>query len=147
MDRYDLAIVEALKEDARASNAQIARSVGVSEGTVRRRLRRLMDDKLVEVRVIANPGRVGEPSHCFVGVSVKPDRLDEALAAVCELEEVTLAASSTGSYDMVVCVSVGDSRQLGEFLLRRLGAVPGVLRTETHVLLNVGKDSLGQFGG
>ena len=40
MDELDTKIIAMLQEDGRASNAGIARRVGVSEGTVRRRLKR-----------------------------------------------------------------------------------------------------------
>ena len=43
VDDLDNQIVEILKKDGRASNAHIARALGVSEGTVRRRLRMLIE--------------------------------------------------------------------------------------------------------
>ena len=64
MDKLDIAIIDVLKGDGRASNAEIARIVGVSEGAVRRRLDRLiyeerlnlkglmlMDEELIDVLI------------------------------------------------------------------------------------------------
>ena len=42
MDELDRRIIELLQQDGRASNAKMARELGVSEGTVRRRLARLL---------------------------------------------------------------------------------------------------------
>ena len=147
MDNIDTAIVELLRTDGRTSNAEIARHVGVSEGTVRRRLKRLMDENMVRIRVVSDPNGLGRSSQCIVGVTVNPADIDAVLEQVCARDEVTFAASTTGSYDMLVCVSVENPERLGQFLMSDLGAIPGIRRTETYIVLAVGKDSLGQFGG
>ena len=54
MDELDRKIIALLQLDGRASNAKIAREVGVSEGTVRRRLRRLVQDEGVNVISVPN---------------------------------------------------------------------------------------------
>ena len=147
MDRIDVAIVEILSSDGRASNAQIARHVGVSEGTVRRRLKRMMDEEVVQFRVISDPRGLGKMSQCMVGVTVEPAEVDSVLEQVCSREEVIFAACTTGSYDLMLCVSADSSDKLGEFLLTDLGSIPGIHRIESYMLLAVGKDSLGQFRG
>ena len=54
MDELDRKIIGLLQMDGRASNAKIAREVGVSEGTVRRRLRRLIQEDVVKVIAVPN---------------------------------------------------------------------------------------------
>ncbi|KAA1299939.1 MAG: AsnC family transcriptional regulator, partial [SAR202 cluster bacterium] len=49
MDELDGKIIAMLERDGRASNARIARDVGVSEGTVRRRLKRLINEQIINV--------------------------------------------------------------------------------------------------
>ena len=145
MDSIDVAIIESLRGDGRASNATIARHVGVSEGTIRRRLKRLLDEDRIQIRVVSDPNGLGRASQCIVGVTVEPAEIDSVLDAVCRRDEVTFAASTTGGYDLLVCVSVESPERLGEFLMTDLGAIPGIRRTETYMVLAVGKDSMGQF--
>jgi Lrp/AsnC family transcriptional regulator for asnA, asnC and gidA len=59
MDRIDKKIIDILQYDGRASNAAIARDVGVSEGTVRRRLKKLIDDDYIKVVAITEPTKMG----------------------------------------------------------------------------------------
>ena len=59
MDELDRKIIALLQVDGRASNAKIAREVGVSEGTVRRRLRRLIQDDVVKVIAVPNLEKLG----------------------------------------------------------------------------------------
>ena len=49
MDDLDINIIDILQKDGRASNAKIARGVGVSEGTIRRRLKKLIGDRTIQI--------------------------------------------------------------------------------------------------
>ena len=55
MDTLDRKIIALLESNGRASNARIARDVGVSEGTVRRRLKRLIQDNIINVVALPDP--------------------------------------------------------------------------------------------
>ena len=55
MDELDSKIIAMLQKDARVSNAGIARETGMSEGTVRRRVRRLVDEVFVNIVAMINP--------------------------------------------------------------------------------------------
>ena len=65
MDELDRKIIALLQMDGRASNAKIAREVGVSEGTVRRRLRKLLEDDVVRVVAVPNLEKLGLFYHCI----------------------------------------------------------------------------------
>ena len=54
MDEMDRKIIRLLQGDGRGSNAKIAREVGVSEGTVRRRLRRLVQADVIKAVAVPN---------------------------------------------------------------------------------------------
>ena len=145
MDKLDMDIVDVLQCDGRASNAEIARIVKVSEGTIRRRLKKLIDGELIKVRVIVNSRSVGRDFPSIVAITVEPSLIDDVLERVRDLDEVMFVAITTGVYDMFAWVGVESSEMLREFL-DRLGAIPGVLRTEPNVVLVVGKDTLGLLG-
>ena len=145
MDSLDMAIIDALRADGRVANSKIASFLGISEGTVRRRLKIMMEAGQLRIGVISHPTAPQKASMCMVGVTVDPAMVDTALERLCEREEVTFAASTAGSYDLMVCVNVETSEKLGEFLITVLGSIPGVIRTETHMLTSVGKDNARQF--
>ena len=139
MDSLDRKIIDVLRRDGRASNAGIARQVGVSEGTVRRRLKRLVDDELIRVIALPDPGKMGYESQALIGVQVDPDKIDLVANGLEELEEVSWVAVTTGSFDVFVWVTLPSSEALGIFLRTKLGVVPGVRRTETFVNLELRK--------
>ena len=139
MDDLDLKIIETLRLDGRLSNAGIARAVGVSEGTVRRRLKKLIDDKMIEVRVILNLGR---NARTIVGIHADPQSIDEVLDQVTRLDGVTFACVTTGRYDILLWVEAENAEMLGQLITKTIGVIPGVQRTETHVVLSQGSRPL-----
>jgi len=143
MDELDGRIIEILQKDGRASNAHIAREVGVSEGTVRRRLRRLIQDGVIDVIAVPNLEKMGFKTAALVGLQTDPGRIDNVADALGQLPEVHFVALTTGAQDIFIWVALGTSEELGEFLRNRVGVIPGVRRTETYVNLTIKKRTYG----
>ena len=136
MDELDTRIVDILQQDGRASNAGIAREVGVSEGTVRRRLKRLVHEEFISVVALPDPSKMGLATRALVGVQVDPDKVDQVADSISEFGEVKWVKITTGSYDIFAWVKLPTSEALGIFLRTKVGTVSGVRRTETFVNLD-----------
>lgn len=143
MDELDRRIIAMLQLDGRASNARIAREVGVSEGTVRRRLKRLLQEGFIRVVAIAEPEKLGYRTEALVSVQVDPDKLDAVANRLAQLSEAQWVAVTTGAYDIFLWTTLQSSEELGNFLKSKLGPTPGVRRTETFVSLAVRKRDYG----
>lgn len=135
MDGLDTRIVDILQKDGRASNAGIAREVGVSEGTVRRRLKRLVQEEYIQVVALPDPVKMGYESQALVGVQVDPDKIDQVADDLAELSQVNWVAVTTGSYDLFAWATLQSAEALGIFLRTKVGIISGVRRTETFVSL------------
>ena len=136
MDVLDTKIIGILQKDGRASNAGIARKVGVSEGTVRRRLKRLVQEEYVRVVAIPDPSKMGYDSEALIGVQVDPDKVDQVSEGLTALDEVSWVTVTTGSYDIFAWATLQSAEALGIFLRTKVGTIPGVRRTETFVNLS-----------
>ena len=143
MDELDGKIIRLLQRDGRASNARIAREVGVSEGTVRRRLKRLVQDDVIHVIAVPNMEKMGYGTAALIGLQTDPGRVDEVADAVARLDEAHYVAITTGAYDIFAWVAVESAGELGTFLRSKVGVIPGVRRTETFVNLSMKKRSYG----
>jgi Lrp/AsnC family transcriptional regulator for asnA, asnC and gidA len=143
MDELDNRIIKILQDDGRASNAAIARQVGVSEGTVRRRLRKLVQDGVIDVIAVPNLEKMGFNTAALVGLQADPGRIDDVADALAKLPEVHFVALTTGAQDVFIWVALSSSEALGEFLRNRVGGIPGVRRTETFVNLAIKKRTYG----
>lgn len=143
MDELDRKIINLLETNGRASNAKIARTVGVSEGTVRRRLNRLITDTIIRVVALPDPKALGYESEALIGVQVDPDKIDEVADSLSALESTRWVAVTTGSFDMFAWVVLPDPESLGRFLREKVGMITGVRRTETFVNLAMRKREYG----
>ena len=141
MDELDQKITGLLQMDGRISNAEIARKLGVSEGTVRRRVSRLIQDDVF--RVTAVPDIQGYTITALVGVETQPGRADEVAEALAKLEEVHYGAVTTGGFDVFIWVGLESAEQLGDFLRSKVAAIEGIQRTETFVNLAIMKRTYG----
>ncbi len=143
MDELDRKIIEILQIDGRASNAKIAREVGVSEGTVRRRLRRLVTDNVVKIIAVPNLDKMGYSTAALIGLQTAPGYLDTVADSVAAMKEVHYVAITTGAFDVFAWVGMTSTEDLGIFLRTKIGAIPGVTRTETFVNLAIKKRTYG----
>lgn len=139
MDESDREIIAILQSNGRASNAWIARRIGVSEGTVRRRLKKLIADGVIDIVAVVDAEHLGYDTEALVGVQVDPDKVMEVAANLGELPESNWVAITTGTYDVFMWVTLQSADELGTFLREKLGVVPGVRRTETFVRLSLQK--------
>jgi Lrp/AsnC family transcriptional regulator for asnA, asnC and gidA len=139
MDAIDRQIIAALNEDGRAANAKIAKKVKVSEGTVRRRLKKLTSDKTIDIVTVQDPQKMGYQSEVLIGMQVEPNMLEEVASRMAEFKYTTLVSITTGTYDVFAWATLPNAESLGEFIRDHVGKTPGVQRTETFVSLGVRK--------
>ena len=144
IDERDNKIIEALRRDCRAPNAQIARDVGVSEGTIRRRLNRLLAEGAIEISVTevaqqaeGDDGGDAPGLEVIIRMTVAPqDLLDKALKKMKDLPETKYAASVfANDYNIIAWVEVKDIDELKSLLNKRVRIIKGVEKTETNVII------------
>ena len=140
VDDLDNQIVEILKKDGRASNAHIARALGVSEGTVRRRLRMLIEGDVIHVNVSLDPVKMGLTTEAIIGLEVDPDKMDPVCASLADFDEIGYVTLTTGAVDVFAWGRFSSTESLGLFLRSKVGKIPGVRRTETYMCISVRKD-------
>ena len=143
MDRLDVKIVTHLQRDGTSTNAGIAREVKVSEETVRRRLKRLMQDGYVKVVAVPNARKIGYESDVLVGLQVDADKVDPVADALADMREVTWVSVTTGSFDIFARATLKSSDELSEFLRKGVGQIPGVRKMETFISLGARKEEFG----
>ena len=143
MDSLDRTIIEILQRDGRASHASMARSLGLSEGTVRRRLAKLLKDRVIRVVALVEPEQLGYHTSAFIGLQIDPVRVEEVATKLAALPEVEHIAITTGSYDIFMRVHLESTEALAAFLHHKVGTVEGVRQTETFVSLETRKRAPG----
>jgi Lrp/AsnC family transcriptional regulator for asnA, asnC and gidA len=139
LDQLDRAIISQLQEDGRRPFRAIARSLGVGEGTVRFRATRLQEEGILRILALADPFALGYAVQASVLVRVTPTAHARVADTLTEWPEVMYLSSCAGSADLYMHIICRDHDDLWRLLAERLGAVEGVVGTETFMELRVHK--------
>ena len=132
----DEALLSLLREDARASTAQIARRLGLSRTTVQSRIERLERSGVVAgytVRVADEFER--DRIRALILLTVLPKQMPSVVEALRAMPEVRSLQSVSGPWDLVAVAVVPTIGEMDE-LTDRIGAVPGVERTTSSLVLS-----------
>ena len=137
-DDIDRAILHELQDDGRRSFRAIARSVGVSEGTVRTRVRRIEDTGALRILAFVDPSRLGHSVLAGVLVRCDTESHEAFTEIVVAMPEVTYASSLLGRADFFLQVICADNDALWD-VVQRVRAITGVRETETVLEMQVHK--------
>lgn len=142
LDDTDREIIRLLQEDGRMPFLTIANQLGLAEGTVRRRVGKLLDEEILKIVGVTDPFKVGMNTVAIVGLKVERPKIDEIAQTLSTMPEVRYVALSTGNFDLVMEVVVKNNDELLTFLIRKLSEIPGILNTGTSIVLKVAKQNL-----
>ncbi|MFB6085325.1 MAG: Lrp/AsnC family transcriptional regulator [Halodesulfurarchaeum sp.] len=132
MDDLDREILALLREDSRTPYTEIADALGVSEGTVRNRVDRLLEEGTIERFTIATrTGNVKSMVEVSVGVDVNTQELATRMA---EWPEVDFVWQVSGEEDVVLVVDAMDTERVNE-LITRTREQEEVRSTKTRLIL------------
>lgn len=135
LDDTDIAILRMLEEQGRTPTAKIARELGVSEPTVRKRIDRLFQDEIIKVVAVLNPRKTGYATDVLIGIRVEPGKMLEVGKALSDLDQCVYVGFTTGRYDILIEMLFRDDEALFDFLQKELPSLGGIVSTETsHVL-------------
>jgi len=135
LDRIDREIIRLLNQDGRMSNAEIARRLGdVPQRTISHRIEGLIARNIISVRAIVNPIALGYVVLADVFIEVEPGRVRAVAETVAKFPQVSYVACATGETDVSISLRVRTNKELFDFVTEQLGNIPGVRRTQTHLL-------------
>jgi len=143
MDQIDLEIISFLQTDGRMPFTDIAKELDISEGTVRNRVARLMQERVLQIVGMVDPYRLGYDAPAMISISVQPPLLNQVAKTISKFPEVSYLIMVSGDYDLLVEVLCKDRDHLASFLNERLMKVPGITNTQTSMVLHTYKMSYG----
>ena len=137
LDSVGKAIVERLSVDARTSNGQIAQELGVTEGTVRARNKRMQEDRQIRITAVTNIDRFRDAALAYIWIEVERSDSTRAVAkALAEIDELGFVGVMLGRSDILAITMVRNTEHLAEFIHRRISPIEGVRRTESTLGVN-----------
>ena len=141
IDDLDLEIINLLERDGRLPNTELAKRLHSSEATIRKRIKRLIDEGFIKVMAVRNRSKLGYWTDGNIRVKADTKKTAQIIEELRHLNGLWYIAQITGAADFDLEFSVRAPDELKR-LLEKVNAIDGVLRTEVSIRLELIKQSL-----
>lgn len=141
LDDLDAKIVESLQVEGRSTNVEIARRLGVAEGTVRNRIERLIEDEVINIGAWADPLKIGYQIYMIFEIRVALAERERVAERLAQFSEIFFLGSCTGVFDVFAAACFRSSEHLREFVTGRLASVPGISAVNSSTMMEIVKRS------
>ena len=135
----DERLIQLLQENGRESSNVLAKQLGVSSATVRRKIKKFVQSGLLSIVAVVNPDKAGFPFVVVIALDVIQNKLDSALKFLTARPEVIWAAATTGRFDILAFAHFPTSDDFSEFRREQLPKIEGLKDSETFLCLHVEK--------
>lgn len=143
IDSKDLLIIDALKENAKASVIAISRKIGLPSTTIHNRIKKMREDGTIKGYTIkVDHQKAGKEIGAFVSMTInyinlkeKNSSIEDLIKRISKLQSVEKISLVTGGTDLLIKCRVKNIATLNEFVMRILRNFDGVERTQTMVIL------------
>ena len=135
MDNLDQKLLALLQDNARTATTELARRLGVSRSTIQSRLKRLESQNIIEgytVKLHDEYEKNSLMAHVLIEATQKLS--GQTFVALGKLTQLTSLFAISGDYDMIAMVRASSPLELNQ-LLDRIAVMPGVVRTNSSVIL------------
>jgi DNA-binding Lrp family transcriptional regulator len=137
VDRIDRAIISELSQDSRLSIRTLAERVHISRSAAHNRVQKLIaNGTLKGFTAQIDRKAIGLNVTAIVIVKIGNVPWPEITSALSALPYVESVLAVSGDIDFVLTVSAPDQEHLSQVILRQIHEMPGVLSTESHVVLD-----------
>lgn len=143
IDEIDGLILDILQSNARETQADIARAVGLAPSAVLERIRKLEGRRIIRgYTADLDPRVVDQSMLAFVSVrSVEGPSDDSVAQQLADLPQVLEVHHVAGDDCYLIKVRTKDAEALGGLLRNTIGRIPGVRSTRTTIVLETVKET------
>jgi len=142
LDLIDRKILVLLQDDAKISQAELAKAVGLTAPSVNERIRKLERGGIIRGYVtLLDERKLGQDITAFVEIFIEHPKFEAGfIEAVRGLDEILECHHITGEFSLLLKVRVQDMAAFRKLLIEKLNTVRGVRQTRTLIVLATAKE-------
>ena len=145
IDEVDQRIIEQLSENGRCPSKQLAKNLKISLPTCLRRLNLLLGEKVIEIRAVPDPSKIGVTTNAFMLLRVKVTKIEDVCAELERYKDIFLIMRLYNGYHILIGISASDPGKLHELIKRDILTIDGIIDDETIIRAEVKKRYYGKF--
>ncbi|MGL3821786.1 Lrp/AsnC family transcriptional regulator [Sphingopyxis sp. R3-92] len=139
LDELDLRLIDLLALDARVPNGQIASQLGVTEGTVRGRIKRLQSERLIAFTAITGLAMARKSRLAFINIQAKTTSVRAVMQEISQIPEIDGVMATTGEFNILALCLFNELDALSDLASGRILSLPGVRHVETAITIKTFK--------
>jgi len=143
VDELDHKLIAELQRNGREGYVELARKLGVVEGTVRKRVKNLLGKDIIKITAVPDVHKLGYGFIGIMGLQVRMEDLRKVAENLAKNEHVCYLTFVTGRYDLIAIIMTQSPEALSHFIEKEISAIPSILRTETYINLDIIKGAPG----
>ena len=114
----------------RISNTDIAKEIYLSEGTVRTRLNRLINDEFIQIVAVSNPIKLGFKIVGNIRIHIEIKKMDKIIKELKKLKPLWFIVQTTGGTGIDTEFVVKSLDELNELIFEKINKIDGIVRTD-----------------
>ena len=138
-DEAEDSIFIPLSQDGRQSNREVARQLGISEGTVRQRLNKMLQAGDMQFEVVCNPAALHLETMAIARITTLSRYTKEVLEQLQQLESITFLVEVTGKANIFALATTAGPQELGDLCDNQILSIHGVQSVQVHLLIFTAK--------
>lgn len=139
LDDLDRRLIAMLAEDARVSNRRIAAELGVTEGTVRGRIKRLQQDRLIAFTAITSFSLEGANKLCIIGVQADTQQVRDVAERIADVPQIGAVMITMGRFNILAFCLIAEVEEIMTVASDQILSLPGVRHVETAIAVRTAK--------
>ena len=140
LDELDLNIVNELRHDARQSQVELGAKLGTSSTTIRRRMRRLLDNNVLKMIAVRNPDISTYPVRVAIGIRTQHGKSHYVEDKLVPQTSITHAVLCSGRYNIMIWAHFDKYHDFSYFMLEYFEHIPEIDMHETLMILRPVKE-------
>jgi Lrp/AsnC family transcriptional regulator for asnA, asnC and gidA len=139
LEALDRQLIDLLAHDARVSNRKIAAELGVTEGTVRGRIKRLQQDGMISFTAITGFEMGRRTRLAFINIQADVDRVREVARVIGEMPAINAVLVTMGQFNITAICLIDELDTLVKLASDEILALSGVHHVETSIAVRTVK--------
>jgi len=136
VDEIDTEIIKILNLNGRTPNTEIAKKLNLSETAIRKRIKKLLDDEVIQIVAVVNPEKEGYVISGNINIKAEIKKTEAIKKELYKFEQIWYIAHLTGAFDFDIEFSVKSQKEFQQFI-DRIHQIEGVIKTDVSIRLQL----------
>jgi len=137
INESDYQLIRQLQKNARATLKEIATHVGVSEATIHRRIKELVNSGAIEFTAIPDESKDTYILHTIISLRIELTMIPQVAEAITQYSQVNYVGLVSGPNQLMVGIHAESAEELLSFVTQEISKIKGIISLESLTLLKV----------